>query len=151
MIREGYKPYLLCLLYPSLQFLDFTLPSYRIYLEKNVLGVLNEDNLILMLSLLNGKETTVTNEILSNSHVTAADQTKLYPLMDPKKYLSLPHELSDGHRGNDVLVKSLQHVISPLLSPLLVPDEELLQLPHVLLFTTEFDILRDEGKFDCIP
>jgi hypothetical protein len=33
------------------------------------------------------------------------------------------------------------------MSPLLVPDQELIQLPTILLFTTEFDIVRDEGKF----
>ncbi|UJR20690.1 hypothetical protein I4U23_023811 [Adineta vaga] len=145
LIQDGYQPYLLCLLYPSLQFLDLTLPSYRTYLKQNVLGVLNEDNLILMISLLTGKKLPITRDILLNSHVTIDDQKTLYPLIDPNKYLSISHEMNDTREGNENLIKHLKYLISPLMSPLLVSDQQLSQLPQVLLFTTEFDILRDEG------
>ena len=46
---------------------------------------------------------------------------------------------------NENLIKNFEYLISPLMSPLLVSDEQLKQLPTILLFTTEFDILRDEG------
>ncbi|CAF2600291.1 unnamed protein product [Rotaria sp. Silwood2] len=99
LINDGYKPYLLSLLYPSLQFFDFTLPSYRMYLKQNILGVLNENNLLSMVSLLR----------------------------------------------NEDLINDLKFLLSPLMSPLLVSDQQLIQLPKILLFTTEFYILRDEG------
>ncbi|CAF1369522.1 unnamed protein product [Adineta steineri] len=145
LIQDGYKPYLICLLYPSLQFLDFTLPSYRIYLKKNILGVLNENNIILMISSLSENNLIIPNDVLFNTHVSSDDRKKLYSYMDPNKYLSISHELNEIKQGNESLIKSLKFLISPLMSPLLVPDEDLLKLPQVLLFTTEYDILRDEG------
>jgi arylacetamide deacetylase len=145
LIEDGYKPYLLCLLYPSLQFFDFTLPSYREYLKRNILGVLNENNLLLMISLLSENNVQVTKDIFSNSHVSNEDKKKFYSYIDPKKYLSISYELNETKQGNESLRKNLEYLISPLMSPLLVSDQQLCQLPTVLLFTTEFDILRDEG------
>ena len=145
LIQEGHKPYLLCLLYPSLQFFDFTLPSYRTYLKRNILGVLNEDNLVSMFSLLSDNDVHVTKDILFNSHTSSEDKRKLYSYIDPNKYLSIAHELIESPRRNESLIKNLKYLISPSMSPLLVPDQLLSLLPPVLLFTTEFDILRDEG------
>jgi arylacetamide deacetylase len=146
LIQDGYKPYLISLLYPSLQFLDFTLPSYLTYLKQNILGVLNENNLLLMMSLLSENDIPLTKDILLSSHVSIEDKKHLHPFMDPKKYLSITHELNVTNEGNESLIKNFKYLISPLMSPLLVSDEKLLQLPAVLLFTTEFDILRDEGR-----
>ncbi|CAF0983426.1 unnamed protein product [Rotaria sp. Silwood1] len=145
LINDGYKPYLLSLLYPSLQFFDFTLPSYRIYLKQNILGVLNENNLISMVSLLSENDIQITEDIFFNLHVSIDDKKKLYPFIDPNKYLSISHEFNETQQGNKNLVNNLKFLLSPLMSPLLVSDQQLIQLPKILLFTTEFDILRDEG------
>ena len=150
LIKDGYQPYLLCLLYPSLQFFDFTLPSYRIYLKRNILGILNENNLLSMISFMSEKKIQITKDILFNSHVSIEDKKKFYPFIDPNKYLSISHEFNQTKQGNESLRKNLEYLISPLMSPLLVSDQELNQLPTVLLFTTEFDILRDEGLLDLI-
>ncbi|CAF3746615.1 unnamed protein product [Rotaria magnacalcarata] len=145
LINVGHTPYLLSLLYPSLQFFDFTLPSYRTYLKQNILGVLNENNLVSMVSLLSENEIQITSDFLLNSHLSIDDKTKLYPFIDPNKYLSIAHDFNISHEGNESLIKDLKYLLSPLMSPLLVSDEQLLKLPTILLFTTEFDILRDEG------
>lgn len=147
LINDGHNPYLLSLLYPSLQFFDFTLPSYRTYLKENILGVLNENNLVSMVSLLSENEIQVTKDFLFNSHVSIDDKKKLYPFIDPNKYLSITHDFNVTHEGNESLIKDLKYLLSPLMSPLLVSDEQLIKLPTILLFTTEFDILRDEGRF----
>ena len=149
LIQEGYKPYLVCLLYPSLQFFDFTLPSYRTYLKRNILGVLNEDNLVSMFSLISDNDVHVTKDILLNSHTSSEDKRELYSYIDPNKYLSISHQLIESPQRNESLIKNLKYLISPSMSPLLVPDQLLSRLPPVLLFTTEFDILRDEGT--CPP
>jgi len=148
LIKDGYKPYLLCLLYPSLQFFDFTLPSYRIYLKRNILGILNENNLLSMISLLSPNNIQITKDILFNNHVSIEDKKKFYPFINPKKYLSISNEFNENKQGNESLTKNFKYLISPLMSPLLVSDQQLIQLPIVLLFTTEFDILRDEGRFN---
>ena len=146
VIEEGYQPYLISLLYPSLQFLDFTLPSYRLYLKRNILGVLNEENLLSMITMTSEKDVRVTREILSNTHTSNADKTRLYPYLDPARYLSIDHQLNRTDEQNASLIADLKYLVSPSMSPLLVSDEQLRRLPTVLLFTTEFDILRDEGK-----
>ncbi|CAF1660530.1 unnamed protein product [Adineta ricciae] len=98
-----------------------------------------------MISLLTGKKIAITKDILVNSHVTAEDQKNLYPFMNPTKYLSIPHDMNDTRERNENLVKDLKYLILPSMSPLLVSDDQLSQLPQILLFTTEYDILRDEG------
>lgn len=145
LLKDGYQPYFLCLLYPSLQFFDFTLPSYQTYLKRNILGIINENNLLSMISLLSENNIEISKDILFNSYVSIEDKKELYPFINPKKYLSIPYELNEMRQGNESLIKNLKYLISPLMSPLLVSDQQLSQLPKIFLFTTEFDILRDEG------
>ena len=145
LIDDGYSPYLLCLLYPSLQFFDFTLPSYRSYFRHNVLGVLNEENLLSMVSLLSEGEIRVTRDLLSNAHTRKSDRPTFFRFLNPSEHLSVPHRINETIDENEHLIEHLQFLLSPSMSPLLVDDAELSRLPPVLLFTTEFDILRDEG------
>jgi arylacetamide deacetylase len=149
LIHHGYKPYFICLLYPSLQFFDFTLPSYKIYLKRNILGIINENNLLSMISLLSQSDIQINKDILYNSHVSIEDKRKLYPFINPKKYLSISYELNETKQDdNESLINHLKYLLSPSMSPLLVSDQQLMQLPTILLFTTEFDIVRDEGKLN---
>lgn len=145
LIEEGFSPYLLCLLYPSLQFFDFTLPSYRLYFQQNILGVLNEENLLSMVALMTEKEIRVTKDLLLNAHTTEADRKRFYEYLNPNRYLNIPHQMNETIEENEHLVEHLNYLLSPSMSPLLVPDQQLARLPPVLLFTTEYDILRDEG------
>jgi len=98
------------------------------------------------MSELSESKVKVTRDILFNNHTSSADKKRLYPYLNPGKYLpiSLPFDLEQ--EGNENLVPHLKFLISTKMSPLLVPDEELMNLPMILLFTTEFDIVRDEGK-----
>lgn len=146
LINDGYKPRTACLIYPALQFFDFTLPSYRIYLPRNILGVINEDNFIEVMSELSESKIKVTRDILFNNHTSSRDKKRLRPFVNAEKYLpiSLPFDVSQ--EGNHELISHLHFLISPKMSPLLVSNDELKKLPPIILFTTEFDILRDEGR-----
>lgn len=146
LLRDGFKPRTACLIYPALQFFDFTLPSYRIYLPRNILGVINEDNFLSVMSELSESKVKVTRDILFNNHTSAKDKKRLRPFLNAEKYLPISLPFDVEQEGNDNLISHLHFLISPKMSPLLVPDEDLLPLPPILLFTTEFDILRDEGK-----
>ena len=115
------------------------------YLKRNILGILNEENLLSMISLLSEKDLQISNDILSNTHVSLEDKKRLYPFLNPRKYLSISYELNEMKEENETFMNQCKYLISPSMSPLLVSDEELIQLPTILLFTTEFDILRDEG------
>jgi len=145
LIADGFSPLLVCLLYPSLQFFDFTLPSYRSYFRHNVLGVLNEENFLSMISFLTSTEIRVTRDIFLNSHTTKTDRKHFARYLNPAEHLSNSHQINESIEENDHLVENLKFLLSPSMSPLLVPDELLSRLPTVLLFTTEFDILKDEG------
>lgn len=115
------------------------------YLKRNILGVLNENNLLSMISLLSENNIEISKDILLNSHVSNQDKKHFYSLINPKKYLSNTYEFNISQEENDILIENLKYLITPLMSPLLVQDEQLNKLPTILLFTTEFDILRDEG------
>lgn len=146
LLRDGFKPRTACLIYPALQFFDFTLPSYRIYLPRNILGVINEENFLSVMSELSESKVKVTRDIFFNNHTSARDKKRLRPYLNAEKYLPISLPFDVEQEGNDKLISHLHFLISPKMSPLLVPDEDLLPLPPILLFTTEFDILRDEGK-----
>ena len=146
LINDGFRPRTACLIYPALQFFDFSLPSYRLYLPRNILGVINEQNFLSVMSKLSESQITVTRDILFNNHTSAKDKKRLRPFLNAERHLpiSLPFDIEQ--EGNDELINHLKFLISPKMSPMLVPDEELMKLPPILLFTTEYDILRDEGK-----
>jgi len=145
LINDGFRPRTACLIYPALQFFDFSLPSYRLYLPRNILGVINEQNFLSVMSKLSESQITVTRDILFNNHTSANDKKRLRPFLNAERHLpiSLPFDIEQ--EGNDELINHLKFLISPKMSPMLVSDEELMKLPPILLFTTEYDILRDEG------
>ncbi len=102
-----------------------------------------------MISLLSQSDIQINKDILYNSHVSIEDKRKLYPFINPKKYLSISYELNETKQDdNESLINHLKYLLSPSMSPLLVSDQQLMQLPTILLFTTEFDIVRDEGKLN---
>ncbi len=146
LIEDGFRPRSACLIYPALQFFDFTLPSYRIYLPRNILGVINEENFLSVMSELSKSKVKVTRDIFFNNHTSAKDKKRLRPYINAEKYLPISLPFDTEQEGNENLILHLNFLISSKMSPLLVPDEELMKLPPILLFTTEFDILRDEGK-----
>jgi acetyl esterase/lipase len=146
LIEDGFRPRSACLIYPALQFFDFTLPSYRIYLPRNILGVINEENFLSVMSELSKSKVKVTRDIFFNNHTSAKDKKRLRPYVNAEKYLPISLPFDTEQEGNEKLIPHLNFLISSKMSPLLVPDEELMKLPPILLFTTEFDILRDEGK-----
>ncbi|CAF0977761.1 unnamed protein product [Rotaria sp. Silwood1] len=145
LINDGFKPRTVCLIYPALQFFDFTLPSYRLYLPRNILGVITEENFLSVMSELSKSKIKVTRDILFNNHTSKEDKKRLRPYVNAEKYLPISFPFDINQEGNENLIPHLKFLISPKMSPLLVDDDELMKLPTILLFTTEFDILRDEG------
>jgi acetyl esterase/lipase len=98
------------------------------------------------MSELTETKVKVTRDILFNNHTSAADKKRLHPYLDAQKYLPISLPFDINQEGNENLIPYLKFLISPKMSPLLVPDDELMKLPPILLFTVEIDILRDEGR-----
>lgn len=164
------RPRLQVLIYPILQFFDFTLPSHRIYFPAGVLGSINYENFKMFLSFFTGEE--VDDFIFQNGHTTAAHKEKFSKFISPKLLPS--HRLqSHNHIGrlfeatkltcnsflngcflkehlndtNNRFNKLTDILLSNKVSPLLVDDQYLKSNSpeNTILITAEMDILRDEG------
>lgn len=150
--RKLAQPKLQVLVYPILQFFDFTLPSYRKYLPKRVLGNIGHENFKNFIHYFTGIE--VDDSIFSNGHTN-----QMHKESDLSEYVNpnyLPHEFRRDHDfdrlefANDSYNKysDLSKILlSSDVSPLLVSDEYLrVNTPaNTILLTTEIDILRDDG------
>jgi len=98
------------------------------------------------MSELSETKVKVTRDIFFNNHTSAADKKRLRPYVNAAKYLPISLPFDVNQEGNENLIPHLKFLISTKMSPLLVSDDELMKLPPILLFTTEVDILRDEGR-----
>ncbi|CAF4606774.1 unnamed protein product, partial [Rotaria magnacalcarata] len=74
----------------------------------------------------------VTPDILFNSHTSRQDKIRLHPYVDAGKYLPISFPFDVDQEGNEDLIPHLKFLISPKMSPLLVPDEQLMKLPTIL-------------------
>ncbi len=144
------RPRMQVLIYPILQFFDFTLPSYRINLPKRVLGNIDHENFKNFIHYFTGYE--VDDTIFQNGH------TNSFHKEEYSKYVHvdrLPPKLRNHSLEDTKLVNQTIHMASEIseillskeVSPLLVDDLYLHKhTPHnTYLLTTEMDILRDDG------
>ncbi len=69
-------------MYPALQFFDFPLPSYQIYLPRNILDVINEENFLSMMSELGKSKVKVIQDILLNNRTLAKEKKRLHAFID---------------------------------------------------------------------
>ena len=144
------KPKLQVLIYPMLQFFDFTLPSYRLNLPKRVLGVIDHDNFKDFIEHFTGYK--VDDTIFMNGH-TSSEQKEKYSKFVSTNHLPYDlknHGLSEMFQLNstiDMASELTRILLSKDVSPLLVDDEYLHKNTplNTFLITTEMDILRDDG------
>jgi len=145
-------PKMQVLIYPILQFYDFTLPAYRLNMPKKVLGQISYDNYKNFIHYLTGYE--ADDSIFLNGHTTRSQKESIlseYVNIGylPKKFRK-NHNLETIKFANDtqeIYKKVSEILLSKELSPLLVGDDYLLKnTPNqTVLITTEMDILRDDG------
>lgn len=134
------------LLYPSLQAIDFNLPSYQ--QNQAVPLLFREQSAFFFLQCLNA-ETSLIKEVLKGSHLPDGQKVQY------RKWLSadnIPKAFkARGYKPRVMLscVDEVYEAVKPLglpdLSPLLAEDEIIRQLPETCLVTCEHDILRDDG------
>ncbi len=144
------KPKLQVLIYPLLQFFDFTLPSYRINLPKRILGNIHHQNLKNFLHFLTNEP--VDDTLFLNGHTSHLHKDSLF-----SRYVNadlLPSHFSDNLAPVSLLndtrgfyTRMADIILDKSLSPLLVSDEHLAENTpeNTFLVTAEMDILRDDG------
>ena len=146
------RPKMQVLIYPILQFFDFTLPSYQINLPKKVLGNVDHENFLNFIHYLTGIE--VDESIFENGHTTSVHKESVYRHYVDKS--ALPNEFLTHADHKQVLPKNdtsfkysklAEILLDRRVSPLLVDDEFLREhTPQFnYLLTAEMDILRDDG------
>ncbi|KAK9392199.1 arylacetamide deacetylase-like 3 [Crotalus adamanteus] len=146
--RDLPKVHAQVLIYPGLQGLDFSLPSY----QQNCRSPLMWKKLIAYLCCryLN-KSTSFVNEILKSSHVPKATRLKYQKWLNAN---NIPEQFKvRGYREQDHTLssfnpqfhKEMKEMLSETFSPLLAEDAVVCKLPQTFLLTCEFDVLRDDG------
>jgi acetyl esterase/lipase len=144
-------PKIQVLVYPIMQFFDFTLPAYRINLPKRILGQISHENFLNFIHYLTGHE--AEDSVLNNGHTTHTQKDSVfsqYVSIDflPDKFKN--HNLQSVSHANDTKesYKRVRDILlSKEMSPLLVEDHHLIRYTpaNTVLITTEMDILRDDG------
>lgn len=145
------RPKMQVLIYPILQFFDFTLPSYRINLEKRILGNINHDNFKNFLHYFTGIE--VDDSVFYNGHTSRYHKDSILAEYVNPGYLPIKlrnQNLKTINFMNDTSEKYsrlAEILLDKKVSPLLVDDEFLKKHTpnYTLLLTAEMDILRDDG------
>ncbi|KAM3834191.1 arylacetamide deacetylase-like 4 [Vipera latastei] len=146
--RDLPKVHAQVLIYPGLQGLDLSLPSY----QQNCRSPILWKKLVAYFCCryLN-KSTSFVNEIMKSSYVPKATRLKYQKWLNAKNipeqfkvrgYREQDHALSNF---NPQVHEEMKEMLSETFSPLLAEDAVVCKLPQTFLLTCEFDVLRDDG------
>ncbi|XP_060614688.2 arylacetamide deacetylase-like 4 [Anolis sagrei] len=134
------------LLYPSLQALDFDLPSYQ--QNRAVPPLFRERSAVYFLQYLNGNVEHL-EEVLEGSHVPTSVRLRYRKWLSadnvPKEFKTRGYTPFVHVTGDDVVSERLSNLRSPECSPLVAEDGVVRRLPETFLLTCEYDVLRDDG------
>ena len=138
-----HSPRLQILIYPVLQYFDMMLPSniqdcYQLYpytVDHTLSLYFNQ---------------TIDQSIYANKHTTVKQKQHYRKYVDwsliPSKYRTVyKHPFTDDQEGDLDLIKKAKQALNPEVSPLLVEDKQLEQLPSTYLLSVDHDRLRDQA------
>lgn len=133
-------------MYPALQGLDFTLPSY-IENENKVYG--SRETMATFLLLYMGQDPALAKSLIINNHTSSQMKHRYSSILDtsmlpPEFRMDNAHlGVNDGNLDLELALHSV--LLDPLFAPLMASDSQLVGLPDTYVMTTQFDLLRDEG------
>nr|DBA16401.1 TPA: hypothetical protein GDO54_003797 [Pyxicephalus adspersus] len=140
------KPLAQVLIYPTVQMIDFNLPSYQ---QNQYVPILREQALFCLLHYVAEGDLSILNKFQNGSHVPPDLRQKF------SKWLSadnIPNEFKlRGYKPHVMpafdknLYEKLKHVFEPPCSPLVAEDSVFRLLPKSYILTCEFDVLCDDG------
>lgn len=133
------------LLYPVLQGLDLSTPSYK---ENGYMPILSRTLMVRFWSEYFTTDPALFEAMMSNKHIPSQD-AHLF------KYVNwstlLPNHLKNNHiynmpdNHNTVFVTKYPGLLDVRASPLLAEDVKLTGLPLTYVITCQYDVLRDDG------
>ncbi|XP_040610312.1 arylacetamide deacetylase-like 2 [Mesocricetus auratus] len=131
------------LIYPGLQFIDTFLPSYQEYEHG---PFLSRKVGIKLLSLYIAEDTAVFQALLRNEHMPPGSR-HLFKFVNWSDFL--PEKYKKNHVYTEPILGKLNAsypaLVDSRLSPLIVSDDQLQNLPLTYILTCEHDVLRDDG------
>nr|XP_020655610.1 arylacetamide deacetylase-like 3 [Pogona vitticeps] len=134
------------LLYPFLQGVDFSLPSYQ---QNHSVPVLFQKRLLKHGSVYLTGTYLCTEDILKSAHVSEEMRAKYSEWISAK---NIPEEFKA--RGYTPVgpapfskesYEKAKGIFEPMFSPLLAEDGVVHQLPETFILTCEYDVVRDDG------
>lgn len=136
------------LIYPVLQGIDLSLPSYQ---QNHQCPFLWRKLVPFFCCCFFNKPTSFVDGILKNSHVPEATRLKYQKWVSadhiPEQFKArgyTPPDPSSSH-FNPQLHEEMKVLLTESCSPLLAEDAVISKLPQTFLLTCEFDVLRDDG------
>lgn len=134
------------MIYPALQMVDFTLPSYR---QNQCVPLLFRTRMAFFyLHYLNG-EVSLGEEVVDGQHVPlelrAAYRKWINGDLIPDQFKAGGHRPSPPQTPDNEAVDLLKRSLEPTFSPLLASDAAISKMPPAYILTCQFDVLRDDG------
>ncbi|KAL5004086.1 hypothetical protein ScPMuIL_017542 [Solemya velum] len=138
------------LLYPLLQGIDFSTPSYRVYgASTRSPSMTSEKGLAEVCGWYAFGHRVNTDKLLLLSNTPSFQKSSARERIDynllPKQFVEEVNP-SSTKEGNDTFFNEVKHILlDPYFSPLLAYDSDLKRFPKSYVLTTEYDVLRDDG------
>ncbi|XP_070615746.1 arylacetamide deacetylase-like 3 [Erythrolamprus reginae] len=146
--QELPKVHAQALIYPGLQAVDLSLPSYQQNCRSPFLW---RKLVVYFCCLYLNKPTSFTNDLLKGSHIPKATRLKYQKWVNanniPERFKVRGYTEQDYPLSNfkPQLYEEMKETLSETFSPLLAEDTVVRKLPQTFLLTCEFDVLRDDG------
>jgi acetyl esterase/lipase len=138
---------LLSLMYPTLQTVDLSLPSFLEHPNRRSTSFCMKDFVIHCTQLYAFGHEPLTSAMVENAHISPADREKYSKFINVKM---LPSEYQKNFASTKLSLKTSIDIdtsvfLNPYFSPLLASDDDLRKLPKTYLMTADMDALRDDG------
>ncbi|XP_063001317.1 arylacetamide deacetylase-like 4 [Elgaria multicarinata webbii] len=134
------------LIYPSLQAVKFNLPSFR---QNAHVPLLIQRQFVTFALKYIQKNVTLLDAVLGGTHVPKDIKIKYSKWLDteniPEEFKVREIQASGPRHSFGDLAELIDQLCGPLLSPLLVEDAIIRQLPQTFILTNQYDVLRDDG------
>ncbi|XP_070615770.1 arylacetamide deacetylase-like 4 [Erythrolamprus reginae] len=134
------------LIYPVLQGLDLSLPSYQ---QNRQCPILWRKLVPFFACYFFNKPTSLIDGILANSHISEATRQKYQKWVSadciPERFKARGYVPPEPSPFNPRLHKEVEVLLTETCSPLITEDAVISRLPQTFLLTCEYDVLRDDG------
>ncbi|XP_077314503.1 arylacetamide deacetylase-like 4 [Lithobates pipiens] len=140
------RPRAQALIYPSLQMIDYDLPSFQ---QNSMVPLLPRERTQFFKLTYLGVDLSLSEDLLSGVHVPPELKRKFSKWLGadniPDEFRVRGYDPRVISEFNPEIYQRIKHAFDPPCSPLLAEDSVIRLLPKTYILTCEFDVLRDDG------